>query len=42
LRVVGLILGTNSASSEPGLGYLLPTNAAEGHSFDCVLHGMKP
>jgi hypothetical protein len=27
--------GGNSASSEPGLGYLLPPNPAVGHSFDC-------
>ena len=33
-----LILGTNSASPEPGLDYLLPMNPVEGHSFNCVAH----
>jgi hypothetical protein len=31
------ILGTNSTSLEPGLGYLLP-NPVEGHPFNCDAH----
>jgi hypothetical protein len=32
-----LSLKTNSASPKPGLGYLLPANPAEGHSFNCIV-----
>jgi hypothetical protein len=39
---VGLSLGTNSASPEPDLGYLLPANPAEDHSSHCVLHVYEP
>jgi hypothetical protein len=35
---VNLALGTNSASPKPGIGYLLPTNLAGGHSFNCGVH----
>jgi hypothetical protein len=31
-------LGTNSTSSKPGLGYLLPMNPTGGHSFYCGMH----
>jgi hypothetical protein len=34
----GFSLGTNSASSEPGLGYLLLANPAGGHTFNCVVY----
>jgi hypothetical protein len=37
-----LSLGTNFASLEPGLSYLLPTNPELGHSFHRVMHGIKP
>jgi hypothetical protein len=30
--------GTNSASPEPDLSYLLPANPAGGHSFNCGTH----
>jgi hypothetical protein len=33
-----LNLGTNSASPEPGLGYLLHVNLAGDHSFNYVAH----
>jgi hypothetical protein len=32
-----LSLETNSASPEPGLGYLLPANPVGGHSFNCIV-----
>jgi hypothetical protein len=35
---VGLNLGTNSGSSEPGLDYLLHTNPVGDYSFNCVAH----
>jgi hypothetical protein len=34
----GLSLETNSASLEPGLGYLLLANPIGGHSLNCVAH----
>jgi hypothetical protein len=33
-----LVLRTNSASLEPNLGYLLPTNPVGGHSFNYDAH----
>jgi hypothetical protein len=38
LPEVNLGLATNSASPEPGLGYLLPANPAGDHSFNCGTH----
>jgi hypothetical protein len=38
LPEANLFLGTNSASPEPVLGYLLPVNLAGGHSSNCDAH----
>ena len=38
---VNLSLGANSASPDLDLGYLLPANPAEGHSFNCGTHAFK-
>jgi hypothetical protein len=35
-------LGTNFASPDPGIGFLPSANPAEGHSFNCVMHGCEP